>query len=417
MSFKQTRRNVAVELDPSGLHDHSGILGKSDAVCVWNPVGFDPTTHLGDVHSARSDLARFVIHKIIWANVFRTADRNGFVPLKAAYIRPFFPDNRVHSWVMQRLIDGGAIVCDGHYVKGEKCLGYKLGPELAAMRQRRVPITDERLARKVIRHRAEFPKGLKGVHRYLYDHLINVEIDRDAATSLLFAEGFDPANETALEFIHAKEFRLTVCEYGRVHTNLTCLKREFRQFLSVRGQRLVNLDIRNSQPLIFALLLKQRFEFNPAQSVEPAPADVIQYVKLVQTGMFYDHLMEESGIPTESRSEFKRGFFGRVFFCHNNQASREAEMFGDLFPNVFAAIRKAKEDDYTALAKSLQRAESGLMIGGVATRCMTDMPHVFIGTIHDSILTTPDYADAVKAVMEEEFHKVGLIPTIREEYA
>jgi hypothetical protein len=417
MSSTITRPSEAVQLDPSSLLDPLGTHGGSGPVCLWNPADFDPASYLGDSHSTRSDLARFVIHKIIWANVFGTPDQNGFVPLKAAYLRAFFPDHRVHSWVMQRLIDGGAIVCDGHYVKGEKCFGYKLGPELAAMRQRRVPITDERLAGKVVRHRTEFPKTLKGVHRHLYDHLVTVEIDRDAATDLLFAEGFDWANETALEFIHAKEFHLKVCPYRRVHTNLTCLKREFRQFLSVRGQRLVNLDIRNSQPLIFASLLKRRFEFNPAQTVEPAPADVIQYVELVQAGRFYDHLMEESGIPAEARSDFKRGFFGRVFFCHNNQASKEAEMFEDLFPNVYEAIREAKKEDYTALAKSLQRAESDLMIDGVATRCMTDMPHVFIGTIHDSILTTPDYADAVKSLMEEEFHKVGLVPTIREEYA
>ena len=29
------------------------------------------------------------------------------------------------------------------------------------------------------------------------------------------------------------------------------------------------------------------------------------------------------------------------------------------------------------------------MIGGVATRCMTDLPYAFIATIHDSVLTTP----------------------------
>ena len=43
------------------------------------------------------------------------------------------------------------------------------------------------------------------------------------------------------------------------------------------------------------------------------------------------------------------------------------------------------------------------------------MPGTFVGTIHDSILTTPDKADEVWAVMLEEFQRFGLKPTIRKE--
>jgi hypothetical protein len=41
------------------------------------------------------------------------------------------------------------------------------------------------------------------------------------------------------------------------------------------------------------------------------------------------------------------------------------------------------------------------------------MPGTFIGTIHDSIMTTPDRAEAVKTIMVEEFQRFGLNPTIR----
>src|SRR4051812_13899178 len=80
-------------------------------IYLWNPVGFDPLVYLGASHSHWSDLARFVVHKIIWANVFRSANSKGFVPLKAAYLRPFFPDNRIYPLVMKALIEGEAIVC------------------------------------------------------------------------------------------------------------------------------------------------------------------------------------------------------------------------------------------------------------------------------------------------------------------
>ena len=37
----------------------------------------------------------------------------------------------------------------------------------------------------------------------------------------------------------------------------------------------------------------------------------------------------------------------------------------------------------------------------------------FIATIHDSILTTPDKADEVRAIMVREFQRFGLNPMIR----
>ena len=52
------------------------------------------------------------------------------------------------------------------------------------------------------------------------------------------------------------------------------------------------------------------------------------------------------------------------------------------------------------------------MIGQVAVRCMNELPRTFIGTIHDSILTTPDQADSIRSIMLEEFARVGLCPTI-----
>jgi len=43
---------------------------------------------------------------------------------------------------------------------------------------------------------------------------------------------------------------------SRVHTNLTNLKADFRKFLRYEGKVLVELDIRNSQPLIASILIK-----------------------------------------------------------------------------------------------------------------------------------------------------------------
>src|SRR5271157_4608063 len=51
------------------------------------------------------------------------------------------------------------------------------------------------------------------------------------------------------------DFFTVVDRFGRFHTNLTNLKATLRPFLRYRDTHLVNLDIANSQPMIFCLLL------------------------------------------------------------------------------------------------------------------------------------------------------------------
>jgi hypothetical protein len=53
------------------------------------------------------------------------------------------------------------------------------------------------------------------------------------------------------------------------------------------------------------------------------------------------------------------------------------------------------------------------MIDIICRKILDELPGTFIATIHDSILTTPDKADEVKAIMLREFRRFGLNPTIR----
>jgi hypothetical protein len=189
---------------------------------------------------------------------------------------------------------------------------------------------------------------------------------------------------------------------------VTNLRSGLRRFLTIDGKPLVNLDIRNSQPLIFGLIL-QRY-YGPPRAM---PDDARRYVELCQQGQFYDVLMAESGIPPDRRADFKRRFFGHLFFCKNWPETEAANSFGATFPSVYAVVRQEKKRDYADLSKNLQRAESGLMIDRVAARLMREAPHVPVLTIHDSILTHLEHAEAVRSVMLQKFARVGLRPTIR----
>jgi hypothetical protein len=394
---------------------------------LFVPDGFDPFLSLPSALCSHADVARYFLHNIVIKVVARRADEDGFVPLNAATLRPYFPNNYIYKNIRDALIDNGSILSDNRYIKDEKSIGYKLGPGLNEMPHRRIAVTNPLLARKLKDRRERMLTGVQpdvhGYHRrermmtgvqpevrgYLQRCLFEIEIDYEAALDTLLRGDHEPSDETAIQMIQDKEFFLHVCEFGRVHTNLTNLKSAMRRFLTLRGQPLVNLDIRNSQPLFFGVLLRERYRS------ASMPDDVRRYLELVQAGRFYDHLMDASQIPAAERARFKREFFGRVFFCKNDPVHEAARLFGAEFPNVYRVIREMKEADYRALAHALQRAESSLMIGGVAARMMREMPDAWIATVHDSVVTTTNQADSVLAIMKEEFAKVGLNPTINQE--
>jgi hypothetical protein len=340
---------------------------------------------------------------------FRRRDATGFVPLKAAYLRRFFPGPLIYKAVVDALKASGALLCDGRYARGSKSLGFKLGGGLQAMTPKRFPIVDRRLLTKLVGYRnSERELGITlPVHRHLQCVLANVRIDYEPAMAALLQRRHSPSDQTALEMIRHGDFRLTVDEFGhRVHTNLTSLRAIMRPFLSVRGQQLVNVDLACSQPLLFSLRLRRHYRGN-------LEADVRQYIALCEQGVLYDTLMAGWGIPARKRHRFKRSFFASILYCQNEPVRKRARQFGEMFPNVLAAIHALKADDYKDLPRRLQRAESELVIGTIATRFMREHPHAFLGTLHDSLLVTPDYARYARAIMAEEFNRAGLNPTLK----
>jgi hypothetical protein len=123
--------------------------------------------------------------------------------------------------------------------------------------------------------------------------------------------------------------------------------------------------------------------------------------------------MRRLGIPAQRRNGFKRLFFSQVFFGKIKTTGRVSELFARDFPTVYKAINDLKRKDYRQVAYLLQAHESKIMIDIICRRILDELPNAFIATIHDSIMTTPEKADEVKAIMLREFQRFGLNPMIR----
>ena len=447
-------------------------------VRVYNPAGFDPKVHLPEGLHKHADSVRNLVHTIHHNRFMYRRRPDEFVELKAAYMRKSFTPKDAYTPVVEALKTSGVLECDGRYVEGRKSLGYRLGPILHDAEFTSVTLTDPNLVRKIQARRDEQRQSVTSdVHLHLRRHLEGVDFDHKAAAEFIARHGLKD-QQVALDGFRHREFFFVPCDYGRVHTNITSLKSELRRFLSFRGTNLVNLDIRNSQPLLFSVILlnfllhegslKGLYDwklddsgpyydlgaFSPLHKNEkegegvipflhaplrcPAlitgededavrdmtagrllalglPEDVARYIDLVQRGRFYEYLMVEGNIPSDRRATFKESFFGGVFFCKNRPVTRQAQLFRSLFPNVYEVITEIKRKDHRHLAHILQRVESSLIVNRVARRCMEEMPETFVATIHDSILTTPESAGAVTSIMMGAFAQVGLVPTIRVE--
>lgn len=408
---------------------HSGEIGRGDTVRIYNPVGFDPNDFLPPKLARYPEHARFFIHCICWNNIFSGRNYGGYTPLMKEIMVDYFPGgDKVYQPLKRALGDGGAVECDDIYSVGIRAKGYRLGSALRGMKYASFIVEDRKLKAKILAHREAEQQAQNEMHRYLRSHLDTVEIDADAAHAWINGVEHEPEEEIHIDLIRDKAFRSKFCPYGRFHSNLTNMRRGVRPFLSAQGSSLVNLDIRNSQPLVFAAILARRFPAGPGR-----PADVSLYIDLVQKGKFYEYMMEESRWPAVPpakakekwadeagrRGVFKEQMFANVFYCNPRTNTDLTKAFQTAFPNVHAVIRHMKSgkgpDDFKRLNYRMQKVESGLMIGRIARRCKDELPQAFVATIHDSILTTPDRAEPIMGIMRQEFKRVGLRPSISSE--
>lgn len=413
---------------------------------IYTPEGFDPCTYLPDRLWKYAEEARYLLHAIESNRIFRHKPRDAWVPLKAGYL-----NNVMGRWhargIRTALVETGVVECDGHYVEGKKSYGYRLGPDLRDAIFRRHPISPT-LARRLNKHKMHPPLKLP-IHKHLLSWLTRLEVDHDAAMRSLRTRDELIDKYVALDMIADRQFYLIVDDYGRVHTNLTSLSRRLRPFLHYGNDKLVLIDLKNSQPFFFSSLLlnycahdhsiNSFYSYNksPKKGKEGGgggaasitidkvlmpnssalakldlPSDVKEYISLTETGKLYEELVGLFSV--NDRDEAKLAFFKGILFC-KPYPNKFYSRFRDRFPSVAKVIDALKQKDHRRLSHHLQRCESAAMIHGVCERLRAEFPEVPVWTIHDCVMTTRPHLDSVRSVVQEQFATMSLRPTISEQ--
>jgi hypothetical protein len=254
-----------------------------------------------------------------------------------------------------------------------------------------------------------------------------------------------------VEKIHNGDFNYTIDNTaGRLHTVLTQIKSELRNFITYKGQKLVAIDIKNSQPyLSYVLLNPEKFNFvnlrkyiqyyNPFLKndiskfndlyndiiLSDRNSDTQKYRSLISNGNLYEsigQILKSKGlIKSEDLSEIRKEAKSRVIssmFSPNRAIGYKVEMkeFASEFPTIYKIFSKVKFKKHNSLACMLQNLEANLVLHTACKIIANERPNLPIFTIHDSIITTKGNEEYVKGVLHKVLYEhIGLPPKLKEE--
>ena len=206
-------------------------------------------------------------------------------------------------------------------------------------------------------------------------------------------------NLISIDNINSKSIYFNFDDYGRFHTNFTILKKEIRnEFLTINNEILTEIDIKNSQPLFFAVILKKELVH--------INGDTKKYFDLVKSGLLYDDIICNSNI--NSRKDAKEMIY-KVLFGDNLKANKKVNsVFKKLYPSVYEYILEFKEHkkNYKELSHELQKMESEFIFNNVVKEIFDTYPEIILFTVHDSIIFPKSYQEKVEVIFNKHFQKL-----------
>lgn len=185
----------------------------------------------------------------------------------------------------------------------------------------------------------------------------------------------------------------------RLYSNVVNLKSEFRQFLELDGQQLVNVDIRSCQVALLSTFYK------PEDAAEKA-----KFIKAVCEQDIYLFISENK----INRDEAKNDFFHIMFDRNGNQKGETCRRFKEEFPILTQRIHDEKKTNgYKNVARLMQIQEASIMILGALHKLLFE-EKLECFSIHDSIFCLPGDVKVVEETIRDFFTKeMGFCPAIK----
>lgn len=322
-----------------------------------------------------------------------------------------------------------------------------------------IKVTDRSLYRHLAKHAADVKEEQLSIPliNELYNNLKHFHFDEEQSEQVLdnlVANGDIPLERKNDELNKVKTFNSYLTnpyalyckrdEYGRVHTNVTQLKKEVRKnCLYCDGKPTVGIDIKSSQGAFLYTVLKKYINYilyeNQEHIVNLYSLDVnkfrnlyfnsdmllaesCDFKRLLDNGCLYEffmhHLIDDYGFSDIDRAFVKKEFL-TCLFCGKYFSQKKHMLVSSIqaiwntyFPTLYQIILIIKSDNYAALAHDLQRTESHLVFNIVYNRIKAEIGCP-VCTVHDSIIVEEQYGERVKQIFDEAL-KAFDVPTFTE---
>ena len=195
---------------------------------------------------------------------------------------------------------------------------------------------------------------------------------------------------------------------GRLDSNLTSLPSFLRPYL-ISTERLMYLDIKNSQPFFLYTLLKNRPEIDKEE--------LEIYAELVLNGTLYEYLISEYRKLTgndRNRKQMKL-ILCKIFYSRNESFQAYKSFFASLFPTIMQYIIDTNAKEHKTLAIQLQTMESFTVLDKVMVVLQSKSIKPF--TIHDGFICKESQAVTIKAVFNQQVQELyGVAPSLHCDY-
>ena len=352
---------------------------------------------------------------------------NDFIDIPKYYFRDIICDSSSLSNSINILKSNKIIECDNNYSKNSgKALGYRFNKELLSIIIP-VEIDNKVLSKKIIKNKNERNNLVNDKYKVYKEYFLNTfRIDYDNAlkylnnwynisisnlNSLLCGRNF---NDEWIKIVNKYNhifmsisaindgylfFRRNDTN-GRIDTNLTSLKSEYKQFIV--KEDLVQLDIINSQPFILSLYLNSLL--CGRNLTKDFKYELNRYSDWTSSGTFYEMFertyFKNTG-KTLTRKMIKDMMF-KIFYSKNGSYVKEKNIFKNIFPNINELIEKEKEYKHNEFAIKLQKIESKICIDIICEELNKNNIQYY--TIHDAWLVNKEDSKKTLDVIYDMFY-------------
>jgi hypothetical protein len=378
---------------------------------------------------------------------------------------------------------GAILIENTKYQPGIKSMSYKLNDELFSNPGEKWVVLGANAEKRLLRYEQEGISKLEDFklsYKFLLDQYeSNITIDSEAMDyvanlkSLLLerVDKFDGDKEemvkrinnmirgmnSKIRSIEKKKFKTSVSMNNhRLNSVITNLNRELRYYLKINGNRLVEVDMKSSQPYVLGSILTNRF-FSSDISIDyslnriyPQLYNQLKYISCNPTSGVTSKIEKslynnKEGFPMYFMSggldncqeiqsyrnlPFKDGFYSHFNSSYLNGDFETQKVKNDImlvlnlkklekrkhieliqqfkiqFPNINSFIESLNsfKNFKAAIAILLQRSESYLFLRVGCKAVNEQLPNVPFLTIHDSILIEERYSELITPILMDSLN-------------